>query len=250
MKNIHFLILSIGFLFSCGNETEKSSFVQEIELAHQKKNFLSRQAIAFDFQLIFREKERMNARVTLTTNSTKARIELSNGEEILVDGDKAYCSPGLADNPSVRFDAYTWSYFFLFPYKLSDPGTHWAPYEPGPTEKEFEAQKLTFGENIGDAPEDWYKVFVDPKSHYIQHAAYIVTMNKSLEEAEADPHAIQYLDYEMLSGVPIARTWKFWGWQHDKGLTKQLGYANISNVKFIEKGIEDSFEVPEGYIQR
>ena len=68
----------------------------------------------------------------------------------------------------------------------------------------------------------------------IKYASYIVTYFLSKEEAEKDPHAIEYSGYKDADGIPISTKWIFWGWKEDKGLTDKLGHANLTNIEFID----------------
>ena len=233
MKKI-LLMLSAVVLFGCNNSMEKSNSIEAIETAHKKEDFLKQKGIQFDIKLIFGGKERLTGRMTLLTNSSKGLIELKDSSMIYFDNQKVYSSPALKNKKGIRFDAYTWSYFFLFPYKLSDPGTIWANTEEKQLNGEtYNAHKLTFESNVGDAPDDWYLVYADPNSGIINYSAYIVTANKSVEKAEEDPHAIEYLNYSEIDGIPLAHEWKFWGWRAQEGLTKELGSGVISNIQFI-----------------
>ena len=79
---------------------------------------------------------------------------------------KVYQTPADIDDVRNRFYIFTWSYFFLFPYKLGDPGTVWESYENNKlADKIFDTQKLTFKNDVGDSPDDWYIVYADPKSN-------------------------------------------------------------------------------------
>jgi len=225
-------------------------FISAIEKTHQKEAFFNKEAIQFDIRLQFRGKERLKGRITTTTNSVVGLLELSTGEKMYVNKDKVFCSAALADKKSVRFDAYTWSYFFLFPYKLSDDGVQWQDLgQMQYPKKTYNPYKLTFAAGTGDDPQDWYIVFADPKSKLIDHAAYIVTANKSQAEAEKDPHAISYSEYKNIDGIPIAHQWTFWEWRKDKGLTKELGSAEIYNVQFVADTISD-FSVPASFVEK
>jgi hypothetical protein len=53
----------------------------------------------------------MDAKFTIL-NSTKGVIE--NGAKIIFDQDKVFYSSTIPNEESVRFDAFTWEYFFLF----------------------------------------------------------------------------------------------------------------------------------------
>ncbi len=216
-------------------DQEITTFVKNIQEAHVMDRFLQHEAIRFQLLLNFGGKERLNAQVTLGTDSRKAVILKNNGQKIMVQDDIVKVSPDTLNPQEFRFDAYTWSYFFLFPYKLSDPGTFWSESKEGILQGEsFLASKLTFGEGVGDAPDDWYYVYQDPSTRLVHAAAYIVTANKSVEKAEESPHAIVYSDYQDLDGIPVARKWTFYKWSETGGLGDEIGNATLSGVQFLD----------------
>ena len=224
--------------------------IETIEEAYNKDLFLSNVAIESNMVISFGGKERLNAKMTYLTNSTKGKIELKDGTIIYYDGDKVFHSPNLINDKAARFDAYTWMYFLLFPTKLSDQGTIWSNVEASSlNDKTYNAQRLTFEANTGDAPDDWYIVYSDPKTHMMEYVAYIVTVNKSTEAAESDPHAIGYSNYKMIDGVPIAHNWEFYEWSKDGGLGKVIGNTIINNVKFVNPDAH-MFTVPADFIEK
>lgn len=237
MKQFISIVLFLLFVIGC-KKTEQNeseiSFVKRVEKAHQKEKFNQLEVIRFDLKLSFGGQERINGKVSLSTDSSKGKITFVNGNFILFDGNKVYYSPQM-DSTNVRFDAYTWSYFFMFPYKMNDVGTKWQSYSNNEKDADkFNTEKLSFKPNTGDAPNDWYIVYSDKNSNLIQKVAYIVTAFGSKEEAEKNPHAIQYSDYVEVNSIPIATRWKFWGWNKKEGLTKQLGEATLTNIEFVK----------------
>lgn len=226
----------------------ENAFVARVEEAHQREAFLAKKAIQFDIVLSFGGTERLNGTITTTTDSRNGMITYKDGSIIYFNDDKVFYSPEMENPKRIRFSAYTWPYFFLFPYKLSDPGTNWSPYESNTlNDKEYFTQKLTFDAGTGDDPNDWYITYIDKQKHLIDVAAYIVTAGGSTqEEAEEDPHAIQYQNYTMVDGIPIAQNWIFWEWRKEGGLTKELGAATLSNIKFIKVG-ENAFVAPDNF---
>jgi hypothetical protein len=221
-------------LTGCKTPQKEESFVQKSEKAHQKEVFKSQEAIQFDIKIEFGGKERMDATMTLLTNSSKGLIEFKNGSKIIYDKDKVFYSADVPSEKSVRFDAYTWSYFFLFPYKMSDGGTIWSSYNNPATNKEqFETQKLSFESGTGDAPDDWYVVYSNKETHLIEQLAYIITAKAKKAEAEKEPHGIQYKDFQSVNGIPVAAKWQFCGWSEKEEFGETIGNASLSNIKFI-----------------
>jgi hypothetical protein len=155
----------------------------------------------------------------------------------------------LAKPEKARFDAYTWSYFFLFPYKMGDKGTNWTDF---PTKEmngiSYNVNKLTFEANTGDAPDDWYVVYTDKETNLVEVAAYIVTFSKSQTEAEQNPHAIKYTKYKEIEKIPIATEWSFYDWSEKDGLSGDVGFGTLSNIKFVNLGTS-LFEPKENFIE-
>jgi hypothetical protein len=235
MNKIIASILYTMLVFTgCKSNEKQETFTQKIEEAHQKEKFSAKQAIQYDFKLEFGGKERMDAQFTILTNSSQGLIEYKNGAKIIFDQDKVSYSPNIPNEKGVRFDAFTWEYFFLFPYKLSDPGTKWTTYDNKESDQDkYLSQKLSFESGIGDAPDDWYVVYADKATNLIEKAAYIVTANGTKEEAEKNPHAIQYLEYKDVDGIAIATKWIFWEWKEGAGLSNNIGNATLTNIKFV-----------------
>lgn len=256
-------ILGLALLVGCQKQTKKESpvsetkvekiattFSEKIEVAHKKDLFLSKEAIQFDAIIEFGGNVIFDANITVSTTSDLAKITYTNGDEIYVNKENTFVSPSLKDNPGVRFHAYTWSYFFLFPYKLNDSGTKWDfNYKTAETENIFDTAKLSFEANTGDAPDDWYVVYANKETNVLEQAAYIVSLGKTKEAAEADPHAIKYLNYKMIDGVPVSTNWDFYGWNNNDGITTKIGNAKLTNIKFVE-GFRNNFKTPENYIKK
>jgi len=216
--------------------TDAQRLVASIEKAHRKDLFELNEAVQFDLKLEFGGTERINGRVYLLTGGSKVKIEDVNGLQYW-DGSKAMVLPNQEDNEKARFDLLTWSYFFAAPYKLSDSGVnHEFIGETLLGGAEYRANKMTFEKGIGDTPEDWYIVYKDRNSDLLAAMAYIVTSGeKTVEEAEKDPHVITYEAYTEVGGIPFATQWNFWTWNEAGEMNKLLGSATVSNIEFTEK---------------
>lgn len=215
---------------------EANQLVASIEAAHQKSKFDQMEAVQFDLNLIFGGKTRFEGTVIMTPNGSKIRMQDSSNT-MLWDGEKSMILPDTTNEPGAQFALLTWSYFFAAPYKLSDNGTAHEYLGMKPLgDQQYAATKLTFGENVGQSPDDWYVVYKDQDSDLLAAMAYIVTAGgTSTQEAEKDPHAITYEAYSEVDGIPFATQWNFWSWNNAGEMNKLLGSATISNIKFIKK---------------
>lgn len=248
MMKCIYAVLVFSVLSACGAAVEEKEVVEKeefsesmvminsIEKAHKIESFKSNEAIQFDLNLTFGGKQRFNGTITMLTNGSKILMSDTNGTKFW-NGEKAFLLPTMQVDERAKFGLLTWSYFFAAPYKLNDPGT----FKDYLSEKQlgdntYEAFKLTFGESIGDSPEDWYIVYKDYNSDLLAGMAYIVTGGETtVADAEKDPHLITYEAYTEIGGIPFATQWNFWTWNQKGEMQKLLGSATLSNVKLIKK---------------
>lgn len=172
----------------------------------------------------------------MRTNSSKIKYESQDGKTVIYDGKDVFLSPKNAEMKMARFDILTWPYFMAMPFKLTDPGTQWGTVKQiTENGKEFSKAKLSFKNGVGDTADDWYQVYVDNDTNLLNYASYIVTFGKEIEKAEEEPHAILYENYQVVDGVAISDTWKFYNWSEDKGMFGEpIGEATLSNIQFLE----------------
>ena len=254
MKKLSFLLILIAIIGCKQNNSEERipvepdqgigdgatpppalSFSENIEEAHNKPAFMNREAVKFDIDLKFGGETRLKGRISMTTNSSKVRLDKEDGSAIIYDGNKVYLTPASSDSQGARFDIFTWQYFFAMPFKLTDPGTVWEEQESKNIDStSYETAKLSFKGNIGDSPDDWYIVYKDRITNRLKAAAYIVTFSKDQATAEKNPHAIVYSDYKTFENVAMATRWSFHNWNKENGMGEKLGEATISNLEFFD----------------
>ena len=245
-----YLLLFTTLCISTLIVAQQTDLVKSVEQAHHKTEFLAHDAIQFDIVLSFGGRELLNSTLTLSTDSSNAILESKDGDKVYVNSDRVYHNPNKENVRGVRSSAYTWSYFFLFPYKLSDGGKSWSDYSKkelnGTT---YNVEKLTFAKGTGDAPDDWYIMYADKETNLVTTSAYIATGGKAQKKSEEKPHAITYNSYQIISGIPIAHEWTFWSWDEEKGITKQLGEASLKNIKFVDTD-DEYFAAPANYLMK
>ena len=242
-------ILSVALLFlSCQSgggsardiDNLTTATIQNVDAAHKATDFYKNECVSFDLNLIFGGKEAFKGNVYSMTNSSAIRLDYENGKKLLLcDGDiYTYSDPIPTKKKSDRFALFTWQYFFMVPFKLADPGTNWEEM-PAITidNKEYASQMLTFDQGTGDAPDDWYIMHPDPSTNLITHMGYIVTAGGTdPKAAESNAHAISFLDYKTVQGVPFSHKWVISDYTKGKGLGNQIGEATISNIKLENSG--------------
>ncbi len=127
------------------------------------------------------EKEGGNETQTIDLKSRKVRIETEkytlgfDGEKVWLDQDSIYFAPQRA-----RFYHNLMFYFYAMPFVLGDDGITYTE------EKALEfngvsypGTRISFGANVGDAPDDEYIIYKDPKTNEMAWLAYTVTYGKN-----------------------------------------------------------------------
>jgi hypothetical protein len=166
------------------------------------------------------------------------------------DGGDAWVKP--ADTPFAegkpRFHLRTWTYFLAVPFKLRDPGSSLRAFDgPALGEREMPTAKLTFGEGVGDAPDDWYVVYRARETDRLAGMAYIVTYGgKDPEKAAENSHAVVFDGYETIGGVTLSTDWTFYPWSTEAGVYGEaLMTAEVSGIAFVDPEAK-AFAPPEG----
>ena len=234
-----FLLLGFASLMACQPPLPEvaapATFAEKLERAHRKEAFQQHEAITFDLVLNFAGRERFNGPITLSTDSYRGLFGYPDSSQVYFEGQQLYQDVDTTQRKHGRFGAYTWSYFFALPYKLSDAGTQFSAYADKQLDgKTYEVEKLSFAAGTGDAPDDWYLLFADPETMQLEASAYIVTAGRTRAEAEKSPSAIDYADYRLVDGIPIAHEWRFYKFEEGKGFSgEQRGSGRLSNIRFL-----------------
>lgn len=210
---------------------------QRLEAAHDIKSWQSRQAVAADISVWFGGQERVRGSMVYDYHKNRSRIDMDDGTRLVFDGAAAWVSPASAAVPMARFHLLTWPYFLAAPFKIRDPGSHLSTSGMMTLfDQDHPTAMLTFGEGVGDSPDDWYVIYQDPVTDRLEGMAYIVTYGgKSRQEAEKEPHFIHYEDYVVVDDVVLSPHWTFFMWSEDKGAVGDpIGEVTLTNLHFVE----------------
>lgn len=235
-------------LVGCQSARIQREFVGPLERAHNLDAWHQTEALHMTATVNFGSNPPFVADFIIETNGPRVRMEYPDGTLVIYDGKEAYISPADAEKRGARFQVLTWPWFLISPFKLGgadvrltllDEDRLWLRGEACPVIKE------TFAPTAGDAPDDWYILFMDPTSHRLKAQAYIVTYSTPAEQAEQSPHLILYDDYELVDGIALSTAWSFWNWTRERGVFgPPLGHATIGELRFVPLAA-DTFRVPD-----
>ena len=194
-----------------------------------------------------------DAEIWFKPSGAVVRIE-TDGATAIADGKTAWISPPDAKLPRPRFQLYTWPYFAVAAFKLDDAGVRLEPMGPATigqfSSRRHDRAKMTFAPGTGDAPDDWYVLYVSDAGR-LEAMAYIVTYGKTPQQAEAEPHGIVYDEFVDVpdadgkpTGVKMSARWSFRGWSPDAGFGEdEIGSATLGGLELVPPP-PGAFDVP------
>ncbi|MEM6910523.1 MAG: hypothetical protein AAF555_02975 [Verrucomicrobiota bacterium] len=225
---------------------EIAPLVETSQKAHGLEAWWGKEVVSCEVSIVFGGQPMVDATFTFQAHGPQAKMETRDGLTILFDGETAWTT-GEA-HPMDRFHVLTWPWFVMAPYKMVGDGITLSDYaEKKVGQTTYQTFLQTFASDMGDAPEDWYRLFIEPETQQLDWMSYIVTYGKSAEEANQKPSVIHYEDYASIEGVQIAQTYTFYLWDKEKSapLGDPKGTGQVKEVRFLSAA-EVDFTIPEG----
>lgn len=185
-------------------------------------------------------------RHTTDLKTRKSLIEVENKYQLGFDGTNIWVGPHRDSFPgqSPRFMHNLHFYFVAIPFVFTDPDVHIK--DAGLVEsagKQYHLINVTFGANVGDAPEDKYNMYVDPATNRVDFITYSVTY---FDKSRADQY--NALQYQWVDANGLLTPQKYIGYKWENGsLGEQRYESNFSNISYKkEKQEEGYYAAPEG----
>ena len=158
--------------------SEKGVVARMIEAHGGLEKWRSAPTVSFEDTLQPPEGPPLTSRVSVEQRSRRAYLDFPEmGARMAWDGEKAWSENWQGPFPP-RFYALLSYYFLNLPWLAADPGVNLS--EPGtgklwddPTE--YITVKMTFEPGVGDTPDDYYILYIDPDSYRLRAAELRVT---------------------------------------------------------------------------
>lgn len=183
---------------------------------------------------------------TVDLKSRKEIIEAEGKYTLGNDGETVWVSPARDSFPgkNPRFMKNLTFYFVAIPFVLADEGVNLEDLgSKVVNDREYNVIKVTFGEGIGDASEDQYILYTNPKTNKIDLINYSVTY---FDKSRATQYnAIKY-EWQNVNGLLFPEKYVGYKWENE-----QLGEVRYESpfekVSFSEEKMNEAiYEVPEG----
>lgn len=196
----------------------------------------------------------MQYQLTSDGNTETHIIDLKNRKDLVkadnytigYDGEQVWVSPDKAAYPggSARFYHNLYFYFHAIPFVLADPGVSYEQMEDMTLQGEsYNVIGVTFGDGVGDSPEDKYRLLINPETNRMEWLLYTVTY---FDGKPTDKfNALKYEDYKEYQGLLFPQ--KLTGHKFENGEIGEARYsATFESVQLREEQPEQrQFEMPE-----
>jgi hypothetical protein len=178
-------------------------------------------------------------------NNRKVLIN-GDGYDIGFDGENAWISPDKSNYPNARprFVHNLYFYFHSLVFLVADPGTNYnVKGLKKIDEKDFLEISITYGENVGDSPEDEYILLLNPDTHKLEQILYTVTYYS--KEKSKKYSGLKYTAWKDVNGLLLPTEMK--GYTYEEGkFGKERYTAKFSDLTLLaEAPDQEIFEVPD-----
>ncbi len=174
------------------------------------------------------------------------RVSNSN-EEYGWDGEKSWYFPKTAEIPyNTRFWALTPYYFAGMPFVFADPGVFLnqeddVEYE-GTT---YQVVKATFGDGVGDAPDDYYILYITPETSRLAAIRYVVSYPAYFKKGEHTQEKLMtYEGEQKVDGIIFPMKHRTFMWEADGSVGKYVTDITLSDIAFKPTTEQSYFNMP------
>ena len=164
------------------------------------------------------------------------------------DGQQAWAVPTDTLIPyNVRFWALTPYYFVGIPFVLGDPGVNLESVgEDTFEDKTYDLVKVTFGDGVGDAPDDDYVIYVGREDDRVGAIRYIVSYPGYFPDGGHLPEKLMACDgAQTVGGITLPEGYRTFWWKEDQ-VGEHITDISVSQVSFRPDLRQDYFATPEG----
>lgn len=185
----------------------------------------------------------------MTTTDLKTRKSLieTNTYNLGFDGQSVWLKEN--DEPYKGYDpAFYYNlmfYFYAMPFVLADDGITYTDADPLVFEgKSYPGIKISYGEGIGESPDDEYILYYNPETYQMEWLGYTVTYFS--KEKSKKISFIKYNSWGKLAGLKLPKTIQ---WYKSEGMTvsemrNEVKFTNTSASTVANK--DEFYVMPEG----
>jgi outer membrane lipoprotein-sorting protein len=170
-------------------------------------------------------------------------------EEYGWDGKQSWFYPASAEIPyNTRFWALTPYYFAGMPFVFADEGVTLSKEADVDYEKSTHHMvRVTFGENVGDAPDDYYVLYINAETYRLAAIRYVVSYPAYFQNGGHSQEKLMTYDGEQtIEGITFPEKHRTYMWEADGSAGAYVTDITLSDIAFKPNTAVSYFEIPEG----
>jgi len=183
------------------------------------------------------------------TSRTRHQRVSNTKEEYGWDGTRSWRFPDSVDiKYNTRFWALTPYYFAGMPFVFADKGVNLsleddAVYE-GVT---YNIVRATFGDGVGDAPDDYYVLYIHPDTGRLSAIRYVVSYPAYFKKGEHTQEKLMtYEGQQNIGGIVFPKKHRTFMWEADGSIGAYVTDITLSDVEFRPNTENSYFAMPDG----
>ena len=259
MKNLLFLTVIVFAIVACGQQSEmkdNATATTDLETPSAIYPEILMDAITAHGGLeTWQSFGTLEYELTAGGKNEYQLFDLKNRKSLIIsdtfklgfDGQEAWIVPNkeALGRSSLRFYHNLNFYFFAIPFVLADPGIQYEEMEDVTMDSiSYDVLKISYGENIGDSPDDNYICYFNQETKMLDFIRYTVTYFS--KETSDKFNALKYEEWQEINGLKVPLKMSSYKWEEGQ-LGEKRGEKLFENVVF-SKAIPDSvvFAKPDG----
>jgi hypothetical protein len=164
------------------------------------------------------------------------------------DGERAWQigeGDDLPNNP--RFWSLTPYYFVAIPWVLADPGVVLAQMGEAELDgRTYDLVRASFEANVGDAPDDYYIVYIDRETRRVGGLRYVVTYPGFFPDGGGAPEKLMTYDGEqVVDGLVFPVSYRSFRWD-DRAAGDLVTNTLLRDLRFRPEAVEADVLAPDG----
>lgn len=225
----HSLVLGILLSFLSFAQESNSRYpdgIQKMFDAHGSyDSWSAMQNLSFDLL----KKDKPTETHTINLKSRKTLIESSeftigfDGKEVWMNKD------GKFPIERARFYHNLYFYFYAMPFVLGDPGIQYSKVKDLNFKgKSYTGFKISYGDNVGDSPDDNYFIYFDKRTFKMVWLGYTVTYGDDKPSTEI--HYIKYTNWVTVNGLLLPKVLQWFDSKNNLP-NRPKSSADFENIK-------------------
>ncbi|MCB9611639.1 MAG: hypothetical protein H6721_25080 [Sandaracinus sp.] len=162
------------------------------------------------------------------------------------DGTEAWIAPDASAFPSTaRFWSLTPYFFVGMPFVAADPGTRYERLPDAALDGvSYQLVKLTYEAGTGDAPDDYYVLYLHPETHRLAALRYVVSYPGFFTPGNHSPEKImRYTAPSTVDGLTFATRLDTYAWS-DEGQGEKVTNVVVGDLTLGESWPDTLFARP------